>query len=320
MSDLKTDLPVYFFTMLSWEDIVFDIERKGDYCRYYRIAEITAQLESDIPMTDNTFLPKFETFRVDGPGEDNIIIRHHFSLPDLDDRDLGKKVHQHNPWVIYKGEDTWTYVGVLSKEADKNLWRVVVFSHDYTKVDIYNPNEDSFKKGNLDVLTSLPSDEILFSQLMSDRDGCYMHSSGAILEGKGLIFTGHSDAGKTTMVTMLKDKAEVLCDERNIIRRWPDGFRVHGTWSNGDLADISANSAPLRAILFLEQALENRLVPLDDKRYITGRILSYLVRPFANNDWWKKTLALVESIIHTVPCYVVRFDKSGGIVDVLRTL
>jgi len=299
---------------------VVDVGRKSDYCRYYQIAGITVQLESDIPITDNTFLPKFEKFRVDGPGEDTIIIRHHFSLPDLGDRDLGKEVHRHSPWVIYKGEDAWTYIGVLPKDAGENLWRVVVFNHDYTEADIYNPGEELFKKGGLSSLTNLTSDQILFSQLLSDRDGCYLHSSGAILEGKGLVFTGHSDAGKTTIVTMLKDKAEILCDERNIIRRWSDGFRVYGTWSHGDLSDVSANSAPLRAILFLEQAPENRLVPLDDKRYIMGKILSYLVRPFADNDWWKKTLTLVERIIHTVPCYVVRFDKSGGVVDVLRTL
>ena len=50
---------------------------------------------------------------------------------------------------------------------------------------------------------------------------------------------------------MLKGQAAILCDDRNIVRRWKNGWRVHGTWSHGDVAEVSPASAPLRAIMFL---------------------------------------------------------------------
>jgi hypothetical protein len=124
---------------------------------------------------------------------------------------------------------------------------------------------------------------------------------------------------------MLKGKAEILCDDRIIVRRQNPGnedkrqeFRIYGTWSHGDVPDVSANSAPLKAILFLEKAEENRLILLGDKKEIVARLLSCLIRPFVTVDWWEKTLQLIEKITQEIPCYVMRFDKSGAIVELLK--
>ncbi len=293
--------------------------RKSDCRRYYQIAGITIQVDSDLPITDTTFKSKFRSFRVDGKGEDTVIIRHHFSMPDISNWDLGEEIYRETPWAIYRKGDSWIYKGILPGEDDE-IWRLAVFSHDHTRVEIYSVNAGAFHRGNWYSLTAFPTDQILLARLLADRAGCYLHSGGVILDGKGLLFTGHSDAGKTTMVTMLKDEAEVLCDDRIIVRKSPDGFRVYGTWSHGDLAQVSANSAPLRAITFLEQASENRLIPISDKREIIRRLLSYLIKPLVTADWWEKTLTVIENLIREVPFYVVRFDKSGDIVDVLRDL
>ena len=139
------------------------------------------------------------------------------------------------------------------------------------------------------------------------------------MDGQGLLFVGHSDAGKSTMVTMLKDRAEILCDDRNIVRRRGKGnYTIHGTWSHGDVPDVSPNSSSLRSIMFLEQAPENRIVPLTDKKEIMRRLLACLIKPFVTADWWEKMLTLVEKISHELPCYILRFDKSGGVVEVLE--
>ena len=105
-----------------------------------------------------------------------------------------------------------------------------------------------------------------------------------------------------------------------IIRQFPEGFKIFGTWSHGDVPIVSASSAPLTAIIFIEKAEENRLILLKDKKEITKKILSCLIRPFTTNDWWHKTITLIEHISGQVPCYVLRFDKSGRVVDELRKL
>jgi hypothetical protein len=72
------------------------------------------------------------------------------------------------------------------------------------------------------------------------------------------------------------------------------------------------------AIMFLEHARENRLIPLNDKKEIIGKLLACLVRPLMTADWWEKMLTLVGKIAKEVPCYTLKFDKSGGVVSLLE--
>ena len=86
---------------------------------------------------------------------------------------------------------------------------------------------------------------------------------------------------------------------------------------HGDVPDVSPSSAPLKAIMFLEQAPENRISPVDDRKEITRRLLACLITPFETTDWWAKTLTPVEKIACEVPCSVLKFNRSGAVVDVI---
>jgi len=316
--------------------------------RYYQIAGITIKIISDLPITDTTFHPKFKCFEVDGPGTDTIIIRHYFSLPPLTSLDMGEEVYRRPPWVIYRKGPSWIYVVVPGGtwEPIKRLWhrfypkprekrnggsftrpRLVQTKdiHQFAvmnrrTIKIYNKTERSFHRGNIPSLTLFPTDQVILARLLAEREGCYIHASGVVLNGKGFLFVGHSNAGKSTMAMMLKGKAKVLCDDRMIVRRWPDGFKIHGTWSHGDVPDVAADAAPLKAILFLKQNRENRLIPLDHPQQIIGTLLACVIRPLGTADWWNKTLTLVDIMAWEVPCYYLHFNKDGGVIDLLRHL
>jgi MoaA/NifB/PqqE/SkfB family radical SAM enzyme len=311
---------VEYLCAVAKENRNFKKEWQENHRRYYQIAGITIQVDSDLPILDTTFHSKFRLFQMDEPGEDTISIRHHFSLPDLDGKDLGKEVYRKPPWAIYRHRNSWIYLGISPLAGERRLHLVAVFNHDHTRARIYNDGEENFLKSNLHSLTLFPTDQILLAQVLSDREGCYLHSSGVILQGEGLLFVGHSDAGKSTIATILKNEAEILCDDRMIVRRWKEGFRIHGTWSHGDVPDVSPNSAPLRAIMFLEQALENRLIRHYDKKAMNKKILAHLIRPFVTADWWEKMLTLVQQIARDVPCYTLKFDKSNEVASLLRRL
>ena len=311
---------VEYLCAVARENRKFKEDRLKNHRRYFKIADITVQVESDLPINKQTFHPKFKQFEVKGPGEDTISIRHHFSLPDLDSKGLGEERYRKAPWAVFKNNGSWVYLGISPTQGDKSLHRVVTFNADHTRARIYNYNEEIFLKGNLHSLTMFPSDQILLARILADREGFYLHSCGVNFEGKGLLFVGHSEAGKSTMATMLKGKAGILCDDRIIIRKRAEGFRIYGTWSHGDVPDVSANSAPLRAILFLEKSKENKIKLLDDKKEITKRLLSCLIKPFVTVDWWDKTLLVVDKVVKAVPCYILKFDKSPEVVNILRKL
>ena len=297
-----------------------------DHRRYYEIAGVTVQVESDLPFSDTTFDKKFASFCVDGPGVDTVLVRHHFGLPDLDGQETGEEVYRKPPWAIYRKGRSWVYQGISPEADDPSLHRVAVFSADHTRGELYNDEvcEQAWRNGGLHSLTMFPSDQILLARLLADRDGCFLHSGGLLIDGQGFLFVGHSDAGKSTTMELVRrelgERVEILCDDRNIVRRWPEGFRVHGTWSHGDVPDVSSASAPLRAILFLEQSAHNEIVPLTDRKLIWQRLLATLIRPMVTADWWHKEMDVLEQIVDEVPCFTMRFDRSGAIVPELERL
>ncbi len=295
-------------------------EWMNNHRRYYGIADMTIKVESDLPFTETTLDPKFEPFRLKESGEDVISIRHHFSLPKLEKQDLGKEVYRRAPWAIYRKGQSWIYLGISPTEGDNSLHRVAVFDDNHTHVRIYSPDDKIYQKGNLGSLTMFPTDQILLARVLADREGCFLHSSGILMDGKGLLFVGHSDAGKSTTVKMLKGLAEILCDDRIIVRKKPEGFKIYGTWSHGEVPDVSAASAPLQAILFLKQSQDNRIVPVEDKKESLQNLLACLIKPYVSSDWWEKTLSFIEALVQGVPCYNMYFDKTGKIIKSLRSL
>lgn len=291
-----------------------------NHSAYFNIAGINIRVESDLPITQKTFHRKFKHFESEHPGKEMVAIHHHFYLPDLKGKSLGRQVYRKMPWAVYKKNNTWIYLGITPAKTGRNIERVAIFNSSHTNLTIYNKNKQAFLHGNLRALTMFTSDQIFLARILADKDGCYLHASGVDLNGKGLLFAGHSEAGKSTIAKLLKPEAKLLCDDRMIIRGFPEGFRIFGTWSHGDLPEVSVDSAPLKAIMFLEKSGQNRLVKLNDRKEVVRRLLPLFIRPFVTSDWWEKTLVLAEHIAGQVPCYLMRFDKSGKIIKELNEI
>ena len=298
----------------------FTEEWMKSHRRYYCCAGITIQVDSDIPIEDKTFAKALHGFEVPAPGEDIVTISHHFGTPDISNKDLGQEIYRHLPWAIYKKNDSWIYLGIFSLEKDSKPYQISLFNKDFSRGHIYHSEELIFGQGDSNSLCFFPTDQLLIARLLADRAGFYLHSSGVVYHGHGLLFVGDSGAGKSTMVQMLKDRAETLCDDRIILRKQHGQWKIHGTWSHGDVPDVSPKSAPLKAIFFLEQARENNIVVIENENERLRRLLACLIRPVIDAAWWKKTLPLIEEAGLYIPCYRMLFDKAGGVLPLIEEL
>ncbi len=299
------------------------------YRRFFQIAGITVCVESELDFSRIRFKDALLAFSVDGPGEDNVTFRHYFEIPALEGIDLGRELYRKPPWAIYRKNDSWIYIGIMPPEFGEAFYKVAIFSNDYRRAIIYNSSKEkeNILKNVWRSLSLFPTDQIWLGPLLADRQAVLLHAAGVIVKNKSLAFVGHSDAGKSTAMELLKSDrrarmlpVEILCDDRIVVRRWPDGWRVHGTWSHGTTTDVSPSSAPLQAIFFLEQALDNKIAPLIDRKLIWNKLLATLVRPMVTAEWWIKELDLLEQLIKEVPSYTMFFDKSGAIVSELERL
>ena len=358
--------PIPHLCAVAQEALKFKENWQKNHRRYFRIAGITVRIESDLDFNKIKFKDELLAFAVEGPGEDNVDFRHYFELPDLEGKDLGKQLYRKPPWAISRSKDgTWFYRGISPTKGDDSLHRVAVFSPDHVHATIYSLQRDCDRvlKDGWQSLSHFPTDQIWLGPLLADRNAVLVHSAAAIVNGKGLVFVGHSEAGKSTTMELLKAanragriSAEILCDDRNVLRYWPDAtpspktaektipspltgegkgggeimptarhgsggqWLVHGTWSHGTTSDVSPSSAPLHAILFLKQDRKNKIEILTDRKKIWHNLLATLIRPMVTAEWWQKELDILERIVNEVPCYAMHFDKTGEIVGEFRRL
>ena len=289
-----------------------------DNYRFYAIGGLTIRVGAELPFTADTFLPKFKIFRVATPGPDLIQVTHHFSLPDLGWVDRSYPEYRQSPWEIHHQGPEWLYLGIGVDQYDPRINNAALFNEDHSRGDIFHLDDSAFQAGQLGMLTLIPTDQILLARVLACRQACYLHACGMVIRGHGLAFIGHSEAGKTTTARMLKDDGELLCDDRIILRRWPEGFRIHGTWSHGDIPEVSAGSAPLRAVFLIEQAPENRLIQLEPRQAIRT-LPEFVVKPLVTRAWWENVLDMLGALVREVPVYRLRLDKSGAVRPLLHS-
>ena len=285
----------------------------------FTIGGVIIRVHADVPIADGTFAAKLQPFRVENAGTDTLDLQHHFTLPVLEAIDPTACVYREPPWAIYRRDGGWLYLGVLPETHEQALFCVARFNEAHTDADIYHPDDRSFREGGIESLSLFPTDQIWLARVLADRQACLLHAAGMDLGGRGFLFLGHSSAGKSTMVTLLRGEGTILCDDRMIVRRWPDGWRIHGTWSHGDVPDVSPGPAPLRALLFLEQADENRLIPMA-RAEVARRLPFLVIKPLVTADWWEKTFDTFEHLVAEVPAYRLRFDLTGRVREVLAGL
>lgn len=292
---------VDYLCQVAREERRFKEEWKKNRLRYYRIADITVQVSADFPFTDTTFDSRFEQFRVDGPGTDTVALKLVSSVPALSDLRLSQEVYRNPPWAIYRSSGAWVYV-VSSEEGSSDPQCIGIFSDDHTRGTVYR-DAGFLARGKLRSLTTFPSDDILWTRLLADRDGCVLAAVGSVVDGRGLLFFGHG---------------ETLHGGRVIVRRGPDGFRMYGTWSHGacghgiegsdmenhgGLPDATATEAPLRAVLVLDEVGESEPVPVTDENERLGEVLSHVVKPMVLADWWEKTVDVAQQMANQTPIY-----------------
>lgn len=311
--------PIKYLCEIAEERKRYKKEWVKTHQRFFQIAGITIQVDSDLPITKYTYLPKFKLFETTVPGEDRIHIRIHFEIPELQDKNIGREVYRKPPLAIYKYRDNWIYLGISTNPNDFTIHRVAVFNENHSRGEIYVDKPELYLKGQNESLTLFASDQVLLARILAERHGFSIHASGISIKGDGLLFVGASGAGKSTVANLLKNEGQILCDENIIVRRWTEGFRIHGTWSHGDVTDISNAEAPLKAIFFIEKSKKNQLEPITDKLEITKRLLPRLLKPLITSDWWEKNLNSIEKLVQEVPAFRMKFDTSGQIKESIYT-
>lgn len=102
---------------------------------------------------------------------------------------------------------------------------------------------------------------IVFSQRVLLYDGFSIHASTVVKEGMGYLFLGKSGTGKSTHSRLWMEtwpEVELLNDDNPIVRMVDGQCRVYGSPWSGKTPCYQQRFAPLKGMVRLRQAKENR--------------------------------------------------------------
>jgi len=161
-----------------------------------------------------------------------------------------------------------------------------------------------------------PLDLITTMYALASRQGLLVHGAGMVVEGQGYLFVGRSGAGKSTISDLLRQNlpgAQLLNDDRIIVRKQAEGWRLYGTPWSGRLETCHAGEAPLRGIFRLRHAPENRTTPMTPAES-AETLLTVCSIPWYDRPVMDALLPLVEQLAKNHPLANLDFRPDPSVV------
>lgn len=229
-----------------------------NYCYYIKIASLIIEINSPVKIA---FQPRMLPFCIATTEKSDLIykiewetekdytepslLKDNFSVLNKDGQYMRKK-------TLYVKEQTYT-IFLKATGIEKKYCLVV-------PKEIVE-NHRLFTRSN--ILNFLALEEGLLSY-----NAFILHSSFISWRGSGIVFTAPSGTGKSTQADLWHEYegAEIYNGDRTIIRRIDNVYHGFGSPYAGSSGIYRNETAPIKAIIVLTQAPENRIERLNGKQ------------------------------------------------------
>jgi len=165
-----------------------------------------------------------------------------------------------------------------------------------------------------------PLDELLMIHRLACGEGVEVHAVGIVDEaGRGHLFLGHSGAGKSTTARLWKaqSNAQILSDDRIILRPQDGRIWMYGTPWHGDAGIASPDCAPLSRLYLLEHSHTTELSCVSRGR-AAAELLARSFVPHHSPRGLQFTLDFLDRVARETPCFNFRFLPDRSAVEAIR--
>ena len=161
-----------------------------------------------------------------------------------------------------------------------------------------------------------PTIELLMVNYLAQGKGVIIHGCGIKQDDHGVIFVGESGAGKTTMAHIWNrdSDAEILSDDRTIVRKQGNHFMMYGTPWHGEGKFGSPGSAKLEQIFFIQHGQTNS-ISKSAKAHSVTQFLKCSFPPFWDAKGLEYSMDGFSDLAAAVPCRTLTFKADSSIVD-----
>ena len=158
---------------------------------------------------------------------------------------------------------------------------------------------------------------ITHTLLLAKTGGFLLHASSAVRNGKAFLFSGLSEAGKTTIARLAPPDATLLTDEASYVRRLDDQYLAYGTPFAGELGEPGKNvSAPIAAVYLLAKSPENRITKVEPAE-ATRRLLRNILFFAHDEELVRQVFESACAFVAAVPVYQLSFFPDERVWDLI---
>ncbi|HIQ63058.1 MAG TPA: hypothetical protein IAA66_05660 [Candidatus Avichristensenella intestinipullorum] len=273
---------------------------------YYRIADLVIAIDAVAGMPR---MSNFEPFACQ-PAQPDISYRVHTYAPadsPVPDEQALELVSADMVNRTYMA-DGRMYKRVAMREGDARCMWFVQTLGQWSQADVYIPHDWLDYHGFGNVL-SMEKTILPFGGLM-------LHCALIEYEGRGIVFTAPSQTGKSTQASLWEKHrgARTLNGDRAVLRATEDGIFAYGSpWAGSSDLYIDRR-VPLRAVIMLEQAKENRIRTLSHAEGL-GLFVQQSSLPLWEPELFEAGMRTLEKIITGVPMGMLSCLPDAGAVE-----
>jgi hypothetical protein len=224
-------------------------------------------------------------------------------------------------WRLLKQGDSYIYKCPLE---DKKQIMLVNKTFDRVKTYLL-PKKNKGKVWNTADIIYDFLQVLLINYFAQRKQGVFTHSIGVKdLDGKGLLFSGKSGAGKSTTARLWHkhSKAMVLNDDRIIVRKVKGKFFIYGSPWHGEFSDYLASrieSALLKRIFFIQHSPKNIAIQISPKQAF-NLLYSALFPAFWDRNYLENTAVFCEDLVKNVSCCRLGFVNDKRVIGFVRKI
>jgi hypothetical protein len=283
----------------------------GIHRSYVRIGNVSIGLCAD-SADDVALDPEMQRFRA-APTVCDIDIR--VQWVDRLKKPNGRKLFDSGSvWVLHENGDGYVFdcaTAVLGDPPYKRLLADKQFSNARLLL-----NRECLRGWREVYPLEYPLDELLVTNWLARNSGVEVHGCGLVDDSTGgHLFLGHSGAGKSTTARLWSSlrAAQVLSDDRIILREESNAIWMYGTPWHGEAGLASPQKTALNKIFVLEHGGRNELLRLPQAKAV-AELFARCFPPFYSRGPLALTLSFLHQIANRVPCYLFRFVPDASAV------
>jgi len=219
-------------------------------------------------------------------------------------------------WTLHRVNGSWTFT-FRSPATGAGPYKQAVMDERFRRGRVWLSRRVFGGRSEVYPL-EYPLDELLVIHRLSRGEGVEVHACGVVDgRGRGLLFTGHSGAGKSTMARLWQEegRGQILSDDRIILRRDAAGVvTMHGTPWHGEARLALPLSAPLRGVYVLEHAKKGNEWEGLGRARAAAELMARSFLPFHDAAGLEFALEFFEGVVAEVPASIFRFVPDASAV------